>query len=73
MAILPSSDNNDLNLKNLLFNRRSLKPILQSNFDSMEDPTSSSSNTERRSVIMPRICYYTRISGGSGHQKVCLS
>jgi hypothetical protein len=32
----------------------------------------SSTNLQRRNVIMPRICYFTRVTNSGIHQKLCL-
>lgn len=65
-------------LSDLLIHRynrfRSIKNI---DYNSLEKPSTSSSssflsNLRRRSVILPRICYFARISGTNGHQKLCL-
>jgi hypothetical protein len=69
MSILPFTDNN--NEENLVLRRYKYpRPPIQFNSDLFED--SSSSEIQRRNVIMPRICYFARISGRSGHQKLCL-
>ena len=44
-----------------------LDPILSENFPSM-----SSKDIQQRNVIMPRICYFSRVTKTGVHQKLCL-
>jgi hypothetical protein len=44
-------------------------PSIQFDRNSLEK---SSLDIQRRNAIMPRICYFARISGTSAHQKLCL-
>jgi len=38
----------------------------------INSPLISSTNIQRRNVIMPRICYFARVTKSGIHQKVCL-
>jgi len=72
MINTPLSNKN--NLKNILFRHNYHQPSTKLDLNLLEDsPTLLfSSDIKRRNVIMPRICYFARISGTSVHQKLCL-
>lgn len=73
---LPLTNKN--NLKNLLLRYDQFRRLIKLNSNSLDTSSTStssstiSSNLQRRNVIMPRICYFARISGTGGHQKLCL-
>jgi hypothetical protein len=70
---IPFSTNNNNN--NLLFRYyESFQPSTKSDSVLLEEYLSSltPSGIQRRNVIMPRICYYARVSGTRAHQKLCL-
>ncbi len=67
---------NNNNLKNLLIRYKNLQSSTTTTSDSnfLEDFSTAlfSSDVKRRNVIMPRICYFARISGTGVHRKLCL-
>jgi len=70
---IPFSTNNNDN--NLLFRYyESFEPSAESDSILLEEYLSSltPSVIQRRNVIMPRICYYARVSGIQGHRRLCL-
>ncbi len=62
------------NLKNIFLRNQYSQPSIKLDSDLMKDSSSllSFADIKRRNVIMPRICYFARISGTSVHQKLCL-
>ncbi len=73
-AMINSPLSNKNNLKNILFRHKYHQPSTKLDSNLLEDSSTLlfSSNIERRNVIMPRICYFARISGTGVHQKLCL-
>ena len=67
--VLNAAANND-KLRSVLLRRK--YPQFDSNSIEPLESFSPSSNTERRNVIMPRICYFARVAGTSARQKLCL-
>jgi len=74
-AVTDTPFTNKNGLKNLLVRHNQIRRSIELDSNLLEDSLEQSlfsSNIERRNVIMPRICYFVRISGTSSHQRVCL-
>jgi hypothetical protein len=70
-SIAYADRNNNKNI--FLFGDKYHRIPEQSHLNLVENsPSLRSSDIQRRNVIMPRICYFARISKGGVHQKLCL-
>lgn len=66
----PRMDANDKH--DLFFHRfKQSRKSIDSNLDQVPQSLSPS-NAQERSVILPRLCYFARVSGTSVHHKLCL-
>ena len=70
ISIINATTNQALVYRNYLLSR--LGNIQSSMNKANSDSSKFLADVERRNVIMPRICYFARVSGTSIRQKLCL-
>lgn len=74
-VLTDASFTKDTNQKDSIYlDPENLQLPFQSNPNPSEESllTVSASKIQQRNVIMPRICYYARVSGTAVYQKLCL-